>query len=375
MRGFLIIFLFTLTVGLSGQNLLNQPESIVYDQINDRYLVSNYGDGSIVAMTIGGEQSYFSTELTRIAGLYIYGDTLLVASNLAPYVSLIGFNLHTDEMVINIPIPESSLLNDITSDAEGYVYITDFWNTKIFKVDIPAQNYWIYMIEGLSDPNGIIYDEDNNRLVVTSTAEGYPLHEVNLEDSTVSVITYTNIPSQDGLARDPNGNYYLSSWYYNACFRFDAGFSGPAEQVSSGHAGPADIFFDEQYNFLWIPNFNSNSVEFVPIDINAAEEAEIPEPVFDISNYPNPFNPCTTISFSSNTEITEVTELYICNIKGQKVRTIPVSFNSAQDDSRKSYSVTWNGTDNNGNEVPAGIYFYTLNTDKHSKTKKMILLK
>ncbi|MCK4311550.1 MAG: right-handed parallel beta-helix repeat-containing protein [Candidatus Cloacimonetes bacterium] len=87
-------------------------------------------------------------------------------------------------------------------------------------------------------------------------------------------------------------------------------------------------------------------------------------------NYPNPFNPSTTISFELNTEITEITEIVVLNLKGQKVKTLVNEILPAGE-----HSVIWNGRDSNGNRVSSGIYFYKLNAGKFVRTKKMILLK
>jgi len=86
-------------------------------------------------------------------------------------------------------------------------------------------------------------------------------------------------------------------------------------------------------------------------------------------NYPNPFNPSTTILFST-TESTENTEIIIYNIKGQIVKTLLK--NSCESGNR---SVVWNGDDESGKKVCSGIYFYKLKTGKYSKTRKMLLLR
>lgn len=86
-------------------------------------------------------------------------------------------------------------------------------------------------------------------------------------------------------------------------------------------------------------------------------------------NSPNPFNPSTTISFSSTSEIAENTEIEIYNIKAQKIKSLSVT--PAQN---LTVSVVWDGTDNSGNSVTSGIYFYKLNIPE-SPTRKMILLK
>ena len=86
-----------------------------------------------------------------------------------------------------------------------------------------------------------------------------------------------------------------------------------------------------------------------------------------IGNYPNPFNPSTTISFELDTENTEDTKLMIYNLRGQKVK----EFSNL----RNQTSITWNGTDDNNQPVSSGIYFYKMKSGNFKKTKKMILMK
>ena len=86
-------------------------------------------------------------------------------------------------------------------------------------------------------------------------------------------------------------------------------------------------------------------------------------------NYPNPFNPTTTISYNLANDSS--VELSIYNLKGQKVKQLVSDQLSAG-----QYSVDWNGTDNNGKDVSSGIYLYKLKVGNHyTSTKKMILLK
>ncbi len=86
-------------------------------------------------------------------------------------------------------------------------------------------------------------------------------------------------------------------------------------------------------------------------------------------NYPNPFNPETTISFST-TESTENTELSIYNLKGQKVKVLVNEKLSAG-----QHSVVWNGKDDSGKSVSSGVYFYKLKAGSYTATRKMILLR
>jgi hypothetical protein len=98
------------------------------------------------------------------------------------------------------------------------------------------------------------------------------------------------------------------------------------------------------------------------------EDAEVPVITALNGNYPNPFNPETTISYSVKNSAPVAIEIY--NTKGQKVRTL-VNETKASG----NYSVRWDGTDENGQKVTSGVYFYKMNTGKYTSSKKMILMK
>jgi photosystem II stability/assembly factor-like uncharacterized protein len=86
-------------------------------------------------------------------------------------------------------------------------------------------------------------------------------------------------------------------------------------------------------------------------------------------NFPNPFNPTTTIRFDLP-EFSPV-NISVFNIKGEKVAELlnsnlmPAGY----------HSVIWNGTDNQGASVSSGIYFYNITTSKNHATHRMIYLK
>ncbi len=85
-------------------------------------------------------------------------------------------------------------------------------------------------------------------------------------------------------------------------------------------------------------------------------------------NYPNPFNPETTISYSVAGDSPVAIEIY--NTKGQLVKTLVNDQRVAGD-----YSVVWNGMDNNNNAVASGLYYSKMSAGKYSSTKKMIMMK
>ena len=92
-----------------------------------------------------------------------------------------------------------------------------------------------------------------------------------------------------------------------------------------------------------------------------------------LSNYPNPFNPSTTILFNLDTEVNEETELAIYNLKGQKIKSFPVILGEVEGSS--NYEFIWNGINENGNHVSSGVYLFQLKTEKYTLTNKMLLMK
>ncbi|MHA1718972.1 MAG: T9SS type A sorting domain-containing protein, partial [Promethearchaeota archaeon] len=106
------------------------------------------------------------------------------------------------------------------------------------------------------------------------------------------------------------------------------------------------------------------------IENNSINNEIILNPVVSLNqNFPNPFNPSTTISFSIPIE--SKVNISIFNIKGQKVKTV------ANDQFEKGiYSILWSGDDDNGKLVSSGVYFYKLYVNgKTESVKKCLLLK
>jgi flagellar hook assembly protein FlgD len=90
-----------------------------------------------------------------------------------------------------------------------------------------------------------------------------------------------------------------------------------------------------------------------------------------LSNYPNPFNPTTTISFSLTAKDAKNAKIEIYNIKGQKIKTLV-----GEQLDVGEHLVVWDGKDENNNPVSSGIYFYKLNVNgKTEAVKKCLLLK
>ena len=87
-----------------------------------------------------------------------------------------------------------------------------------------------------------------------------------------------------------------------------------------------------------------------------------------LGNYPNPFNPETTMSFILQEDAHVKIDIY--NIRGQKVKSLVNDFKTSG-----NHQITWNGKDNSNRDASSGIYFYQMATKDFVQTKKMILMK
>jgi len=87
-----------------------------------------------------------------------------------------------------------------------------------------------------------------------------------------------------------------------------------------------------------------------------------------LAAYPNPFNPETTIRYELASR--EHVSLRVYDVSGAVVRTLVNG-----DKPAGSYSLTWNGRDDNGNAVSSGVYFYRITAGSFSDVRKMTLVK
>ncbi|MEA2062940.1 MAG: FlgD immunoglobulin-like domain containing protein, partial [Gemmatimonadota bacterium] len=98
--------------------------------------------------------------------------------------------------------------------------------------------------------------------------------------------------------------------------------------------------------------------------------ASLPKAFSLAQNTPNPFNPSTSIGFTVAGGASVKVTLKIFTLRGQLVRTLVAD---AYDSG--TYNVFWDGTDNTGNSVSSGVYFYRMKAGDFIRTRKMVLLK
>lgn len=107
--------------------------------------------------------------------------------------------------------------------------------------------------------------------------------------------------------------------------------------------------------------------EYNPAQVNDDDVLPIPDKIM-MAIYPNPFNACTTISFTLKEPSSAVVSIY--NIKGELIKKL-----TDHDYKSGLHNVYWDGTDKNNRPVSSGIYLCSIRTETQTKSKKLLLRK
>jgi hypothetical protein len=361
LKSFGVLVFWLSATSVFPQNLFNGPESVAFDSLRSRYLVSNYFDGSIVQVDSSGNQSYFITGLGHCLGNTIKDDIIYVSTGSS---LVVGIDLSTGQIVDSLGFSAYNGLDGTTTDTSGFLYVVDTGG-RIFKVDPASGDSSVFASSGLyAGLQDIIFDKENNRLLAVSFYQNAPIQGIDLGDSSVYVVVNTSFGNFDGITRDQFGNTYVATYATpGRIYRYDPEFILGPELISSGHQGPAGLDYNQRDNILAVPNFYANTVDFIPIDVSSLTAIEVAESPSILRNYPNPFNAYTVIEFSLDSP--QIVSLDIFDILGRRIEILAGSSYQAG-----SHRVTWKA-----DNLPSGIYYCRLTADKNALVEKITLLK
>lgn len=122
---------------------------------------------------------------------------------------LVEINIANGQITNHYTVPGSTFLNDVVSDEQGNIYVSDTGTNAIYKLDNNNKSslqLWLQNPE-LDSPNGLYIDNTTNKLVVASL--GGSLSLVDLDNKTISNLgTQVPVGSLDGIEADTTENLY-----------------------------------------------------------------------------------------------------------------------------------------------------------------------
>ena len=359
-----VLFAAIFVVNIFSQ--YTSPESVTFDSVYNRWLVTNSG-GVIKQRSSNGTVSDFAPSGSGSHALRIYNGNVYACVG----TRIKGFSLSTGAEVFNVQITGSTFLNGMGIDNSGIAYISDFSSPKIYKLNLNTQAWWIFVPSPGGTPNGVYVDSPRNRLLVCFWGSNAAIRSVNLADSTVTLLANTGYNNCDGIYLDKYDNVYVSAWSPapSKILKYDINFANPVSVViNSGLSNPADIFIAKFRDTLAVPNSGNNTVTFHNINSLLSIQqvnSNVPDKFTLMQNFPNPFNPETIIKFDIPTGEMRSAKFTIYNSLGEAVSKL---FDTEL--TPGSYEVNFNAS-----ELSTGVYFYSLQYGGQIQTKRMILVK
>ncbi len=255
----------------------------------------------------------------------------------------------------------------IISEGEDYYYHDFLFDgcVNLIHEDETSHNILMerYDLQGNTIWNDVMIQNNYyyNRLKATKLGDNFLVSWcTNFDETTSSYIMrmidsegnpiISNLSNDDFLINSERRDYQIvSTTDTDASILFKRGY---------------DVGSETTFFFSGLVSYQVN-VSDVPI----SEDEIVSSNVIQLYNFPNPFNPKTTITFSIPDE--SKIELSIFNIKGQKIKSLLNDQITAGE-----HSINWDGKDDAGKKVSSGVYLYKLHVnDKTELIKRCLLLK
>jgi len=249
-------FLLANTVSLSS------PESVAFDASGNRFFISNVGNGTIVSMdSLGNLHDFVKEGISKPRGLKLLPPVLYVTDQ----TNLKGFDIKTAKLVFDLALPGAKMLNDVESDADGMLYVSDTQASILYSVDPATKKVEQLKSPLLSSPNGIFYDHPRKQLLIVCLSERSPILSYNITERRFDTFMETIYSNLDGITSDDLGRLYFSSWKEKTIYRI------PQEQnrfeiFRQDIESPADIYFHAPKGEIIVPVFQQNKIERLKIE-------------------------------------------------------------------------------------------------------------
>ncbi len=310
----------------------------------DQYHVITWDSGNLPTYTITNalpEDKTFDTDLLDDWLINSSHDTHLwamgceIGNDLGNSDGFLGTNLGA------LLLFDGQYIDDVTGETVPMVNATH----PSLEVGGLAPYFWV---------DGGCPTVENFSVVEANGAHAQISHQWDDDGGTTAVAGIFNLdPDGDGTTESSAGydnrTLYNPFSYYQV---WDAGF-GVAQGFDYSRQMVGDVLVS-LFNFG--PNTTPDS------------SGELPAATALVGNFPNPFNPKTTIRFALSSA--EAVQLNVYDLTGRVVKTLVNGPMSAD-----HHEVVWDGKNGSGDRVASGVYFYKLVAGDYSATEKMLLLK
>ena len=330
------------------------PQDILFLENQQVVLISNLNTGRITKhnSTTGAYIDDFATGINGPTRMKIGSDSLLYILQWSGNGKVLRYQLDgtfVDEFT-RMGVPQSIGLD---WDSDGNLYVSSYTGDHVRKFNTNGNDLGLFVNSNLVGPTNIWFDDGGDLLI-----SDYNGTAVKRFDSNGNYINdfLTGLSNSEGVDFFPNGDILIGNGATSSVKLFDSSGNYIEDLISSGAGN------------LLTPNavvIRENGVVSV-----SEEENNFDDHSFVLEqNYPNPFNPTTVIQYSIDERVRVTLRIY--DAAGRFVSTLV-------DEVRAPgvvHSAIWGGTNESGQEMPSGVYFYRMTTGNAVFTKKLVLLK
>jgi hypothetical protein len=339
-------------------------------QFNGNYAYISCGDHLAILNVMNPEYPQFFESFDNVdkfIGLYgTYNVVAIVMSE--GKLKFIDVNDPQNLHVISAIDMPYEIIDYVTKDQNIY-FITRNNGLQIVKFSAVSEPELISPVNSFTNLRSI--NRKLQTLYVPANFDGIHLFDVNNSDEPEYIKTLTNRPDSRFVTKPliHENHMYIEDRTWNEILIYDISDTEDPVLVETFKWNLSTIDFAVHNDYIITLNDYFGVSVFDFNSLTDVEDNVVENNIYGLTNYPNPFNPTTSIQFNlaENSSI----DLSIYNVKGQKVKTL-----SNENLSKGTHKVQWNGDDDSGKGVSSGIYYYRLNSGGQTlATEKCLLLK
>jgi hypothetical protein len=248
---------------------LATPESVLYDEGRDMYIVANINgksdgaddNGFLVNVNPDGSNerananfrwidgSAADIKLDAPKGMAISGETLYVAD----LTVVRRFEAKAGKQKDDVKIDGAVFLNDVVTDGKGGVFVSDS-DDKVGAVYHVDKDGTVKLLIKAPGANGLVGDGKGGVWVVTGTGEIFDVDGQGKQGAVQKLPT----GALDGIVAIDGGDFAVTSWECKCVYRGKPG--GEWTVIVKDVEGPADLAYDSKRKRLVIPNFTTSKL-------------------------------------------------------------------------------------------------------------------
>jgi len=299
----------------------------------------------------------------------------------------IGETAHTiDLTIIEYAFWEEWKVNDPIAGADpAYIGTTNTFSnfdttgddhTQLLKVDLSNASGFTSSYNTTTNVYEIACSDNQPRKVTVTITDLHDTPVAGITGNTTHeienwVVETVDIISNDFFVKGNGEDANFSNDRGEDMFLYFSSGSVPITTISdnSSYFLSSNILYRVEVDLS--SGFGTATVKPQEIISKTAEEPQQEAPIKNVEllkNYPNPFNPTTTIRYSIGS--TQFVDLTVYDISGRRIKTLSRGTQNAGD-----YTLVWDSTNNKGEKVATGIYIYQLRTNTFTQSKKMFLIR